>query len=418
MFASFTMRANPLFLISFLAVFAAIALTTAGCGGGGGGAKPAAEGPHLSQEAALKRQRDRFSPMAAVGKLAFNDPSLSASGRLSCASCHAADFAHAAPNALAVQLGGPDMTTQGLRASQSLRYLASNTAFQFDKHGAPSGGFFWDGRANSLAEQAAGPLLGAREMANGDKTAVVAKIARATWAENFRSLYGANIFNDVDRAFNKLTEALARYQQEDADFNAYTSKYDAVLRGKATLDSQEQSGLILFNDPAKGNCAACHTSAKSGNGNHPLFTDFSYDNLGVPRNPEIAANADSGYFDLGLCGRTDLKGRDDLCGKFRVPSLRNVALRQSFFHNGRFKSLHDALTFYVQRDTNPEKWYPQNLDGSIRKFDDLPLQLRANVNVTEAPYSRNKNDQPSLDDREIADVVAFLKTLNDGWTAK
>ncbi len=401
---------------SVLASLIGMALTTAGCGGGG--AEPTAASQTSSQLAAKERQQHRLSPVAALGELAFNDPSLSASGQQSCASCHAADTAHAAPNALAVQLGGPALNIQGLRASQSLRYLASNTAFQFDKDGAPSGGFFWDGRANSLAEQAAGPLLGAREMANGDKATVVAKIARAAWANDFRALYGANVFNDVDRAFNKLTDALARYQREDAEFNAYTSKYDAVLRGKATLDAQEQSGLQVFNDPAKGNCAACHTSAKSPDGKHPLFTDFSYDNLGVPRNPEITANADAAYFDLGLCGRAELKDRDDLCGLFRVPSLRNVAVRQTFFHNGRFKSLKEALTFYVQRDTDPAKWYSKNKDGSVKKFDDLPARYQTNVNTSEAPYDRREGDTPALNESEIDQLLAFLKTLNDGWSAK
>ena len=403
---------------SVLAALIGVALATAGCGGGGGGGEPTAASLSPSQLAAKERQQHRLSPIAALGELAFNDPILSASEKLSCASCHAADAGHAAPNALAVQLGGPALNIEGLRASQSLRYLASNTAFKLDKDGVPSGGFFWDGRANTLAEQAEGPLLGAREMANDSKSAVVAKIARAAWADDFKALYGANVLNDVDRAFSRLTEALARYQQEDAEFNAYTSKYDAVLRGKATLAPQEQAGLQLFNDPEKGNCAACHTSAVSKNGRHPVFTDFSYDNLGVPRNPEIDVNKKPEYFDLGLCDRRELKDRADLCGKFRVPSMRNVALRQTFFHNGRFKSLEDVLTFYVQRDTKPEKWYPKNADGSINKFDDLPPISHSNVNMTEAPYNRKPGEIPALNPSEIDQLIAFLNTLTDGWKGK
>ena len=98
-----------------------------------------------------------------------------------------------------------------------------------------------------------------------------------------------------------------------------------------------------------------------------------------------------------------------------MPSLRNVALRQAFFHNGRFKTLSDVLHFYVQRDTNPEKWYPTDADGSIRKFDDLPQEFHGNVNVTEVPYNRKRGDAPALDDAEIEDVIAFLKTLTDGY---
>lgn len=366
-----------------------------GCGGGDGDAE--------------------LSPIAKIGEKAFAEPLLSASGRQSCASCHAPETGHAAANTLAVQLGGANLDQPGLRNSQSLRYLAKNTAFHFDEEGTPTGGFFWDGRADTLALQVVGPLLGAREMANPDKAAVVANIARTSWAKEFKSVFGQNILQDVDLAFEKLTLALAQYQLEDAQFNAYTSKYDAWLRGETILTAQEARGLALFNDPGKGNCASCHTSSRGNDGSHPLFTDFTYDNLGLPRNLQIPANADPTYFDLGLCARPDLSGRTDLCGSFKVPSLRNVALRQAYFHNGSFKTLKDALTFYVQRDTQPEKWYPLNPDGSVNKFNDLPRELQTNVNTTEAPYDRRFGDLPALSDPEVDDVIAFLRTLTDGW---
>ena len=363
------------------------------------------------------------APVSAVlvGQKAFSDPSLSASGAQSCASCHAAATGHSAPNDLAAQFGGIDLKVQGLRNSQPVRYLATNTEFHFDDEGTPTGGFFWDGRADSLNAQTAGPLLGARELANEDKAAVVQRIAASTWAPDFKRLYGAEVFKDVDSAFDKLGLALKAFQSQGPEFNAFTSKYDEVLRGNATLSAQEARGLEWFNDPKKGNCASCHPSTKAQDGSHPLFTDFTYDNLGVPRNPEILANADPAYFDLGLCARTNAKGqqdlahRTDLCGAFKVPTLRNVDLRKAYFHNGRFKSLRETLVFYVQRDTNPEKWYPKKPNGSVRKFDDLPPQFVANVNTTEAPYDRKRGDAPALNDAEIDDVLAFLKTLTDGW---
>lgn len=353
-----------------------------------------------------------------MGERAFNEPLLSASGQQSCASCHASASGHSAPNALAVQLGGQHSDVQGLRSSPALRYLAKNTPFHFDAEDTPTGGFFWDGRANTLAEQAAGPLLNPREMANPDKASVVAKIGQTAWASNFQALYGAAVLQNTDVAFDKLLQALERYQREDSEFNAYTSKYDAVLRGQATLTEAEARGLALFNDKDKGNCAACHPSDKGADGSHPLFTDFTYDNLGVPRNRNIAANNDASYFDVGLCARPELAARQDLCGAFKVPSLRNVALRQTFFHNGKFNTLKDALNFYVQRDTHPEKWYPVNADGSVQKFDDIPAQWRANVNTTEAPYGRQPGQTPALNEAEIDDVIAFLKTLSDGWKNK
>jgi len=358
-----------------------------------------------------------LSPEAALGEKAFNDPGLSASGRMSCTTCHAPAFGQAAPNALAVQLGGPALDRPGVRSAQPLRYLVASGPFHFDAEGKASGGFFWDGRADSLAAQAAGPLLNPVEMANPDKASVVRKIASAAWVGEFKAVYGANILEDTDRAFEQLTQALERFQVEDTEKRGFTSKYDAVLRGRAELTVQEARGLHLFNDPAKGNCAACHTSEKGTDGSHPLFTDFSYDNLGIPRNPEIAANSNPRYFDLGLCNRTELRSRPELCGAFKVPSLRNVAQRQVYFHNGRFKSLKDVMAFYVQRDTHPEKWYPRKPDGSVAKFDDLPTRFHGNVNVTEAPYDRKPGEAPALSEAEIEDVIAFLSTLSDGWQA-
>ncbi|HWI84144.1 cytochrome-c peroxidase [Ramlibacter sp.] len=391
------MRTRFAFHISRLLLLAASAgLVLAGCGGSGQGEPP-------------------LSPVAALGKKAFHDPTLSASGQVSCASCHAPEAGHAAPNARAVQPGGAAMDREGLRSSPSLRYLAGNGSFHFDADDTPTGGFFWDGRAASLAEQAGAPLLNPLEMANADKAAVVASMTRAAWAGEFKAVYGQDILDQVDLAFDKLTQSLQQFQLEDAAFHAYSSKYDAVLERRAVLTQQEARGLALFNDPDKGNCAGCHPSDKAADGSHPLFTDFTYDNLGVPRNGELRANADPSYFDLGLCGRADLADRTDLCGAFKVPSLRNVALRQSYFHNGRFKTLKDALTFYVQRDTHPEKWYPRAGDGTVMKFDDLPAPWHGNVNTAEAPYDRRPGDAPALSDAEIDDVIAFLRTLTDGW---
>ncbi len=378
----------------------------AACGGGSN---------DTTDTSAGSADQAQLSQVAALGKKIFDDVSLSASGRQSCASCHSNDNAHAAPNALAVQLGGALLDQQGKRSSGSINYLATNTAFHFDDDGAPEGGFFWDGRASSLKEQSGQPFLGAVEMANASKADVIAKVARAPYAYEFKSIFGADIFNRADDAFDRLTLALEQFEREELSFHAYSSKYDEFLRGKAQLSAQESRGLALFNSPDKGNCAACHTSAKSDDGAFPLFTDFSYDNLGVPRNPAITRNADAAFFDLGLCDRPELKDRDDLCGAFKVPSLRNVAQRQVFFHNGRFTSLKDAVTFYVQRDTNPERWYSKNADGTVNKFDDLPEKYRANVNVTEAPYNRALGDTPALSDAEVDDVIAFLKTLNDGY---
>ncbi|HEX6019506.1 MAG TPA: cytochrome c peroxidase [Burkholderiaceae bacterium] len=382
---------------------AALTLALLGCGGGtADDDAPAATA---------------LSDQAALGERIFHDVSLSVSGRQSCGTCHVESHAHAPDNALPAQFGGPAMDRQGGRSTPSVRYLAFNTAFFFDGEGTPTGGFFWDGRAASLQAQAHGPFLNPVEMANSDAADVVAKLARAPYVEEFKRLYGADILSRPGDAFDRMALALQRYQLEDIEFRGFTSKYDEFLRGRAPLSAQEQRGLALFNSPAKGNCAACHPSARAADGSLPLFTDFTYDNLGLPRNMALARNADPTYFDLGLCARAggDLAARTDLCGAFKVPSLRNVARRQMLFHNGAFSSLKDAITFYVQRDTNPEKWYPRKADGSIDKFNDLPAAYKANVNTTEAPYNRRLGEVPALSDTEIDDVIAFLQTLSDGY---
>lgn len=377
-------------------------LALAGCGGGSGSSTPSGSGSTLSASAEIGRQ-------------IFADKSLSASGQQACASCHVAEFGHSPDNARAAQLGGAGLDQSGTRKAPTIRYLERNTAFFFAGDGTPTGGFFWDGRADSLAHQAGEPLLNPLEMANDGKAALVQRVAAAPYAADLKQLYGDDLFNDTQTAFTRIELALQKYQQEDADFHPYSSKYDAFLKGTATLSAAERRGLVLFNDPKKGNCAACHPSARGADGALPLFTDFSYDNLGVPRNTALPANADPAHYDLGLCARSDLTHRIDLCGAFKVPSLRNVAVRKAFFHNGRFTTLKEALTFYVQRDTNPEKWYPRNADGTVQKFDDLPEAYHRNVNTTEAPYNRQLGGTPALSDTEIDDVIAFLETLTDGY---
>lgn len=357
-----------------------------------------------------------MSPAAVLGELMFKDPSLSASGQMSCATCHDPNLGHASPFDTPVAFGGPGFpndhspSASGLRSPPTLRYLRYNSAFQW-VDGQPRGGFFWDGRASRLSEQAKGPFLGANEMANASIADLIQRLAQAPYADRFKAVFGADILNNPDLAFERMAFALERYQIEDPDFAPFSSKFDAVVAGRATFSPAEQRGALLFNRRDKGNCAACHPSTAPAHAPGALFTDFSYDSLGVPRNLSIAANQDPSFFDLGLCGpsRTDLSARSDLCGKFKVPTLRNVALRKVFFHNGRFNRLQDVVLFYVSRDTAPQTWYPSGV------YDDLPPPLRGNVNTSEAPYNRVLGQAAALNAQEIDDLIAFLNTLTDGY---
>ena len=372
-----------------------------------------------SPGAAPYAQRIDVAALTALGRAMFFDAGLSASNRVACASCHDPGHAYGPPNALAVQPGGGvPAGTSGFRAAPSLRYLQSVPPFSehfFDNEGddsvdlGPTGGHTWDGRAASAHEQARLPLLAPAEMGNASVAAVVAKLKRAPYAAQLRAAFGADLFERGDAAFDAALMALEVFQQSPPDFYPYSSRFDAVLRGQATLNAQQARGRALFNDPGKGNCASCHLSEPTPDGAFPLFTDFGHIAIGVPRNRAIPANADPRFFDLGLCGplRSDLATQDAYCGRFRTPTLRNVALKQRFFHNGAIRTLEDAVRFYAQRDTDPARWY-----GRGRRFDDLPARYHANVN-TEPPFGGAPGGMPALSEAEIADVVAFLKTLTD-----
>ncbi|GGH16475.1 hypothetical protein GCM10011586_38340 [Silvibacterium dinghuense] len=365
--------------------------------------------------------------LAALGRKAFFDPSLSGSGRMACATCHDPAHAYGPPNGLAVQLGGQGLDRQGPRAVPSLRYTLNRTPrwnkeFIADvaerlREGEepPTGGFGWDGRFNSLRDQAAFPLLAPQEMANGSREEVVAKLRHAAYAGDFRKLFGAEIFDHPEAAFTALLAALERFQLDDPSFHPYTSRFDAYLDGKATLTAQEQRGLALFDDPKRGNCATCHLDRKGVNGAHPIFTDYQFEALGVPRNPELRANAAPDDYDMGLCGplRKDQAAQTAFCGLFKTPTLRNVAARGAFFHNGRFHTLKDALRFYVSRATDPGLWYPRTASGAVDVFNDLPPRLRGNIDTIDEPLTRKQGDAPVWTDAEIDDVIAFLKTLTD-----
>jgi len=358
--------------------------------------------------------------LEALGRQLFHEPALSASGKQSCASCHSPAHAYGPADGKPAQFGGVDGQQQGNRAVPSLRYLQNVPPFSEhfrDNDGndsedaGPTGGFTWDGRAASLHEQASLPLLSANEMANRSPEQVIAQLQASPSASAFAALFGRDIFQDRQAAFRKLVLALEVFQQSPAEFYPYSSKYDAWLRGQATLSKLELRGLQVFNDPAKGNCAACHLSQRQPDGSFPAFSDFGLIALGVPRNKALAVNRDPAYFDMGLCGplRQDMQ-RDAYCGLFRTPSLRNVASRKVFFHNGVFHDLRQVLEFYASRDSDPAKWYGHGKTG--QRFNDLPSPYHGNINQ-EAPFGGKAGSRAAFNARDIDAMLAFLQTLTD-----
>ena len=419
-------------------------LLLAACGGGGG-STPAASGGDATT----------LSAAAQLGQKIFADTTLSASGTQSCASCHVAASAFAEDATASgvdrgspVPVGGAGMNQTGFRNTPSLVYASLIPAFYIASDGSPNGGFFRDGRAATLEAQAVLPFTTSFEMANADASAVVARLKTRPYLADFEALYGAAVLDDPATALNRMGQALAAFERENPAFHPFSSKYDYFQKGQAQLSAQELRGLALFNDATKGNCSACHPSTSGDGVTPPMFTDFSYDNLGVPRNSLIPANAASApdgtpvdsddgvqtYYDLGVCGpfREQTVDFFSNCGQFKVPTLRNIAVTGPYFHNGRFATLQDAIGFYVRRDTNPEEWYPMNADGTVTKFDDLPAiyggqfvvtpgvvgsdaGYLGNVNTSEIPYNRVIGDTPALSPDEIDDVITFLCTLTDGF---
>jgi len=447
-----------------------VALALSGCGSSGG------SGASASSPAS---GATGTSAVVAAGKALFFDTSLSASGKQSCGTCHVPSRAFTADPAtdhgLPVPLGGPNMDQTGFRNAPSLMY-ASFTP-RFSSSAGPVGGFFRDGRASTLATQAEQPFITPFEMANHDAAEVVRRLQSSPSSlAAFTAAYGEGVLADPDTALEDMGLAIAAYESNDPSFHPFSSKFDYWLAGKAQLTAQEQAGLALFNDPGKGNCTACHPSHAQAYDSHALFTDFTYDNIGVPRNWRIPANtpgasspvdgaalttvlapvdvpddAEYAYYDLGLCGpfapapsdssaRPVLAATTSLCGLFKVPTLRNVAITAPYFHNGVFANLHQVIEWYVTRDINDDTGNNPNPvaagpggnpyeavgtfyigakgEPDLYEYNDLPVEYDANVNVGEIPYTPptfGGGQAPTLSAQEIDEVVAFLCTLTDGF---
>ncbi|MDE2468678.1 MAG: cytochrome-c peroxidase [Bradyrhizobium sp.] len=400
----------------------------------------------------IRRPSQPLSAMAKLGRDIFFDTSLSSSGKLACASCHSPDHAYGPPNDGPVMLGGPELTRPGARAVPSLTYLdrqpdfsigpddrenetvtlaqmakvgqtaerVQKTATQAAQSAAnivPQGGLFWDGRADTLQMQASGPLFDPREMDGGGIGIVAEKLRHAPYAGEFAALFGERIFSNANLLVSEATFAVGRYQIEEPSFHPYTSKFDYWLEGKTRLSESEMRGYHLFNDQDKANCAGCHNSRPSRDGRPPLFTDAQYEALAAPRNLALVDTKDPNYFDLGVCGpiRKDLADQTQFCGMFKTPTLRNAAIRHAFFHNGVFQTLQQVMDFYNFRDTNPEKVYPPGANGKVEKYNDIPVQFHPNVDVSDPPFNRHPGETPAMTAQDETDIIAFLKTLSDGY---
>ncbi len=333
-----------------------------------------------------------------LGKLLFFEESLSTPEGQSCATCHDPAVGFADPLTELPVSRGAVHGLYGNRNDMPVSYSMYVPALHYDStEEVWLGGLFWDGRANSLAEQAMGPPLNPLEMANQDTALLAVKIRSLDYSDQFAEIYGDHALNDPDSAFFYMADALAAYERSK-EVNPFSSKFDLWQRGESALTEQEQRGFMLFVVESKGNCAACHPHTPLEDGTPALFTDFTYDNLGTPPNGESPFlllsseyNPDGfNYRDPGLAETLDDPSE---LGKFRVPTLRNVAITPPYMHNGVFKTLYQVVAFYNTRDVAP---WPEP-------------ETFANLNVDEM-------GNLGLTNQEVEDIVAFLKTLSDGWS--
>lgn len=348
-----------------------------------------------------------------LGKLIFEDVRLSRPIGQACAGCHSASRFFTDPDPSKSTSEGALSGRFVPRNTPTILYGSASPKLHWDEAASTwVGGQFWDGREDTQATQALKPFLGHLEMNNDDLLEVVEKIKEGTYAREFIRVYGKHVFEKPVKAFEKVGDAIQAFERT-AQFSPFNSRYDRYLEGQAVLTPQESRGRLIFEREDKGNCAACHPSKPSADGRQrPLFTDFSYDNIGVPRNVAnqfyglpSALNPDGwAFIDKGL-GSTVQDGAQD--GKFKVPTLRNIEKTGPYMHNGYFKTLRGVVDFYNTRDILPTCTDPWASEEEARKMKCWPkAEISRNVNHDEL-------GRLGLSPGEIEDLLAFLHTLND-----
>jgi cytochrome c peroxidase len=372
----------------------------------GAGAAVLAAGDHLSAGPATDMV---YPTREKLGEALFHDPNLSRNRTQSCATCHMSERAFSdrqdTHKGNAVSLGD-DGRSFGDRNAPSLTYAALIPPFHRAEDGSYVGGQFWDGRAATLEEQVGGPQLNPVEMGMADEKAVAARIMEnEDYLKAFAVLYGGDVPKEPAKLFTAAASAIASFERLPG-FSTFDSRYDRYLRGEVKLTEQEELGRTLFFSTQFTNCNLCHeVKGRDGRLERATFSAYNYFNIGVPPNPDARKlnGARPDFVDAGLAANPQVNGDAKARGKFKVPSLRNVAVTGPYMHNGVFNDLRTVILFYNKynskkksRQINPEtgaRWaepeVPENID--LEKLE----------------------TGPGLDDKRVDALVAFLKTLTD-----
>jgi len=375
-----------------------------------------------------------FTPEQQLGEQLYFDETLSINNNQACASCHEPSTGFADPRNTSDPENSPVSPGSidgefGTRNAPGAAYARFSPSFHWDgAEGLYEGGQFWDGRENHLAGQASGPPINPVEMALPDKESVMNRLLlNPDYMTAFWEVYGIDLNEastthaGVLAVYDRMARAIGEFEKTRT-FSGFSSKFDYWLAGEYEMTKQEERGMKLFNGKAK--CVLCHLSnaevAADGNGViPPLFTDFTYDNLGIPANPRIAElHGGTVPADYGLGGRADIAAIDPVtlgsgavvsegqAGKFKVMSLRNIAATPPYGHNGFFATLEDIVHFYNTRDALADCATLAVPEVGVNCWPAAEVSL--NVNVDELGDLK-------LTAGQEADLVAFLRTLTDGY---
>lgn len=344
---------------------------------------------YYSSDQEFINKNEGLSDSALIGKLIFFDKNLSEPIGVSCATCHSPMTAFSDPRHTAFSEGSNHQF--GNRNANAISYMtfAPNRRSEIVRGVWETvGGFFWDGKAEFLNQQALFPFINTHEMNNPGIGALAIKIKNASYYSKLEQLFGSAALADSQTIAYYTITCLQAFEQS-FQVNPFTSKFDFYLKGKTTLSEQEKRGMVLFNDSTKAKCGLCHLSTLTtyASTNKILFTDYSYDNIGLPKNPVQSSNPiDSG---LAIFERNNPAE----VGRFKAPTLRNIANTSPYMHSGIFTTLEEVLEFYNVRDVDAKFSHPE-VSATMNTEDLGNLQL----------------SQSQMDD-----IIAFLKTLTDGY---